>query len=113
MNGLLSSVSSQFQRAIMEAMNGRVLPQIQATLGSRQGQMPDRGLEVPGRRPESRSEEVLNCKFRSSSRDELPRDFNRNEDLENTHYTEFFLYLARNWIGVSIKSLTNFWMFSN
>ena len=89
MNGLLSSVSSQIQRAIMEAMNGQVLPQIQATLVSGQGQMPDRGWEVPGRKPESRSEKALNCKFRSSSRDELSRDFNRNEDLENTHHTEF------------------------
>ena len=81
------SVSSQIQRAISEAINEQILPQIQAILRSEQGQVPNRGWEVPGRRPECRPEEALNRKFRSSSRDQLPRNFNRNEDLGNTHYT--------------------------
>ena len=65
-----------------------MLPQIEATLRSGQGHVPNRRWEVPGRRPECRSEEALERKFRSSSRDERPRDFNRNEDLENTHYSD-------------------------
>ena len=79
----MSSVSSQIERALSEAINGQVLPQIQATLKSGQGQLPSRGWEVQVRRPECRSEEALNRKFRSSSRDEIPRNFNRKGDLEN------------------------------
>ena len=79
----MSSVSSQIQRAIKE----QFWPQIQATLRSEQGQVPSRGRAVPGRRPECRSEEALNRKFRCSSRDEILRSFKRNEDLENTHYS--------------------------
>ena len=52
MNDLMSSVSSEIQRAISEAINEQVLPQIQPTSRSRQGQLPDRRWEVPGRRPE-------------------------------------------------------------
>ena len=86
MNDLMSSVSSRIQRAISEAINEQVLPQIQVTLRSGQGHVPSRGWEIPDRRPECRSEEALNRKFRTSSRDEFRRNFNRNEDLENTHY---------------------------
>ena len=86
MNDLMSSVSSQIQRAISEASNEQVLPQIQTTQWSAPGQVPNRRWEVPDRRPQCRYEVALNRKFRSSSRDELPRDFSRNEDLENTHY---------------------------
>ena len=86
MIGLICSVSTQFQRPKNEARSKQVLPQIQPTLRTRPGQVPDRSWEVPARRPECRTEEVLKRKFGSSSRDELTRDFNRNEDLENTHY---------------------------
>ena len=86
MNNLMRSGSSQIQIAISEAKNEQVLPQIQATLKSGQGHVPSRGWEVPGRRQECRSGEAQNRKFRSSSRVEIPRSFNRNEDLENTHY---------------------------
>ena len=83
----MSSVSWQIERALSEAINDQVLPQIQATLMSGQGQVPGRGWEeVQDRRSECRSEEALNRKFRSSSRDEIPRNFNRKGDLENTHY---------------------------
>ena len=67
MNDLMSSVSTQIQRAINEAMNEQVLPQIQATLRFGPGQVPNRRSEVQARRPECRSEEVLNRNFRSSS----------------------------------------------
>ena len=78
----MSSVSSQLQTAVNEVINEQVLPQIQATLKS--GQVPSRRWEAPGR---SKSEEILNRKSRSSSRGELFRDLNRNEDLKDTHYS--------------------------
>ena len=83
-NDLMGSVSLQIESAISEAINEQVLPQIQPTLRSGQGQVLDRRWEVPGRRPECRSEGALNGKSRSISRDEFPRDFNRNEDPENS-----------------------------
>ena len=66
-------------------MSEQVLPQIETTLRFGQGQVPSRGWEVSCGRPEHRSEEALNRKFGSSSSDEINRNFNRNEDLENTH----------------------------
>ena len=45
-NDLLRSVSSQIQRAISEANNAQVLPQIQASLKSGQGQMPGKVWNV-------------------------------------------------------------------
>ena len=92
MNDLMSSVSSQIQRGISEAINEQVLPQIQASLRSGLGQIPDRRWEVSGRRLERRSEEALNRKFRNISREELRRDFNRNENLENTNYPNFSIF---------------------
>ena len=56
MNDLMSSVRSQIQKAISEAINEQVLPQIQATLGFGQGQVPDTRWEVPARRLEHISE---------------------------------------------------------
>ena len=83
----MRNVCSQIQKAIIEAINEQTLPQIQATHRSGQGQVPRRRWDVPGRRRECRSEEALNRKFRSSSKDGFARDFNRNEDQEDTHYT--------------------------
>ena len=42
MSDLKSTVSSQIQRAINEAINDQILHQIQATLKSGQGRMPER-----------------------------------------------------------------------
>ena len=70
-NDLMGSLSMQIQRAVSVAVNEQVLPQIEATLRSGQGQVLDRRWEVPGRRPECRSEGALNRKSRSSSRDEI------------------------------------------
>ena len=64
------------QRAINEAINDQILPQIQANLRSGQRQMPERRWEVPARRQEFSSEEALNGRFRSSSRVECNRDSN-------------------------------------
>ena len=76
MGDLMSSVTSQIQRCIHDAINEQILPQIQATLRIEQGQIPERRWEVPSRRPGYRSEKALDRRFRSSSRDELPRQSN-------------------------------------
>ena len=74
MGDFMTSVSSQIQRAIHEAINEQILPQIQATLRSQQGQVPESRWEVPA-----------SSGFRSSFRDELPGESIKNDDLENTH----------------------------
>ena len=87
MSDFMSTVSSQIQRVINEAISDQILPQIQASLKSGQGHMPDRRWENPARRPECRSEEALDCRFRSDSRYAGYRFPNRKEDLESTHDT--------------------------
>ena len=64
----MSTVSSQIQRAINEAISDQILPQIQATLKSRQGGMSERRWEGPARRPVYISEEALDRRFGSDSR---------------------------------------------
>ena len=81
----MSTVGSQFQRAINEAISDQILSQIQATLKSGQGHVPERRWENPARRPEDRSEEALDREFRSDSGDGYYWFRNRNEDLESTH----------------------------
>ena len=85
MSHFMSTVSSQTQRAINDAISDQIMPQIQATLKPGQGHVPERRWEDPARRLECRSEEALDRKFRSDSRDECSRFPNRNEDLESTH----------------------------
>ena len=85
MSDFMSTVSSQIQVAMNEAIGDQMLPRIQATLKSGQRQMPERIWENPARRPEYSSEEALDPEFRSDSRDEYYRSRNRNEDLESTH----------------------------
>ena len=78
----MSSVSLQIQRAISEANLEQLLPQIQSSLRSGSGQMPQKGWNVPTERPEYRSEGNLNNKVKSSSRDEFPRNLIRDKDDE-------------------------------
>ena len=73
MEDFMSSVSSHIQRAVNEAISDQILPQIQATLRSGQGRMPERRWEVPVRGQACRSEEALDRRLRSNSRDEFPR----------------------------------------
>ena len=80
----MTTVSSQIQRAMNEAIKDQILPRIQAILRSGQGQMPERRWEVPARRLGSSSEEALNRRCRISSRDECDRDSNMNEVSNNT-----------------------------
>ena len=73
MGDFMSSVSSQIQRVINEATNDQILPQIQATLKTGQGQIPERRWEIPARRQGFCSEEAIDSRFRSSCRDECNR----------------------------------------
>ena len=81
----MSTVSSQIQRAINEAISDQILPQIQVTLKSGQGHVPERRWENPAKIREYRSKEALDRGVRSDSRDEYYRLPNRNEDPESTH----------------------------
>ena len=54
-----------------QTKSDQILPQIQATLRSRQGQGPERRWEAPVRGQGYRSEEALERRFRSNSRDEF------------------------------------------
>ena len=88
MNDLMNIVSSQIQKAISEAFNEQVLPQIQATLRSGQGQGLSEGWNVPVERQDNRSEGAFNRKFRSSSRGEFPQNLMRKE-VEEERYDEY------------------------
>ena len=59
MSDFMSTMSSQIQRARNKAISDQILPQIQATLKSGQGHVPERRWENPARRLECRSEEAL------------------------------------------------------
>ena len=86
MNGLMNRVSVQIQKAISGAINEQMLPQIQASLRSGSGQMPQKGWNVPAEKPEHRSEGTFNRKVRSSSRDEFPRNLIHDQNEEEARY---------------------------
>ena len=79
----MSTVSSQIQRAMIEANSDQILPQMQATLRSGNGQMPERRWEVPPRRQGFSSEEALNRRFRNRSKHKCNGKSNTNEILNN------------------------------
>ena len=60
MDVMMDSVSSQIQRAISDAINNQVLPQIQNVIMAGSGQETRRGWERSDERPESYSEVTLN-----------------------------------------------------
>ena len=49
-------------------------------------QPPQRCWNIPGERPERKSGNVSNRNVRSSSRDDLLRNLNREEDDEDAHF---------------------------
>ena len=70
MNGLISSVSMQIQRAINAAIYELML-QIQASLRYINEQPLQRGWNLSAERPARKSESAIKRNIRSSSRDEL------------------------------------------
>ena len=75
---MMNSVSSQIQRAISDAINNQVLPQIQNVIMAGSGQETRRGWERPDERPESYSEVQYNAKTRSTLNIEHGEKTNRN-----------------------------------
>ena len=70
MDEMMNSVSSQIQRAISDAINNQVLPQIQNVIMAGSGQETRRGWERSDERPESYSEVQYNAKTRTTFNNE-------------------------------------------
>ena len=83
----MSTVSTPIQRAINEALcesnNAPDPSYIRARTGTDARTKVGWDVQVKGQG--DRSQEALNHKFRSNSRDEFPRFPKKNEDLESTH----------------------------
>ena len=70
MDDMLNNVSSQIQRAINEAINSQVLPQIQNAMMAGSVHETRRGWEVPAEIPETDAEEQRNSNVRTNCRNE-------------------------------------------
>ena len=66
----MSSVNTQIQRAISDAISGQILPQIQSALNTGSGQSTLNRWNVPSERPEVNSEETYDEKAKKSNRSE-------------------------------------------
>ena len=78
MDEMMNSVSSQIQRAISDAINNQVLPQIQNVIMTGSGQETRRGWERSDERPESYSEVQYNAKTRTTLNNEHGDRTHRN-----------------------------------
>ena len=67
MDEIMNSVSVQIQRAIIDAINNQVLPQIQNALRAGSGTVTQKGGNVSVERPERITEDNSNLKTRRSS----------------------------------------------
>ena len=74
LDGMMSSVNTQIQRAINDAIGSQILPQIQTALYSGSGHLTQNRWNVPSERPEINSEENCSKKTRKNSRSEQFRD---------------------------------------
>ena len=70
LDGMMSSVNTQIQRAIIDAIHSQILPQIQTALYSGSGHLTQNRWNVPYERPEIIPEENCSKKTRSNSRSE-------------------------------------------
>ena len=78
MDEMMNSVSSQIQRAISDAINNQVLPQIQNVFMAGSGQETRRGWERSDERPESYSEVQHNAKAKTTLNSEHGDKTHRN-----------------------------------
>ena len=78
MDEMMNSVSSQIQRAISDAINHQVLPQIQNVIMAGSGQETRRGWERSDEIPESYSEVQYNAKTRTTLNNEHGDETHRN-----------------------------------
>ena len=73
-DGMMSSVNTQIHRAISDAIDSQILPQIQTALYSGSGHLTQNRWNVPSERPEINPEENCSNKTRKNSRSEQFRD---------------------------------------
>ena len=74
LDGMMSSVNTQIQRAISDAIDSQILPQIQTASYSGSGHLTQNRWNVPSERPEINPEENCSKKTRRNSRSEQFRD---------------------------------------
>ena len=72
---MMSSVNSQIQKAISDAISSQILPQIQAALNAGCGQMTQNRWNVPSERPEMNPEETYGEKAKRNKRSEQRLDY--------------------------------------
>ena len=90
MDVMMDSVSSQIQRAISDAINNQVLPQIQNVIMAGSGQETRRGWERSDERPESYSEVQCNAKTRTTLNNEHGDKTNRNVHDRNINTNSLY-----------------------
>ena len=73
-DGMMSSVNTQIQRAISDAIDSQILPQIQTALYSGSGHLTQNRWVVPSQSPEINPKENCSKKTRKNSRSEQFRD---------------------------------------
>ena len=71
---MMSSVNTQIQRAISDAISSQILPQIQSALNTGSGHLTQNRWNVPSERLEVNSEKFCNEKSKGNSRSEPMRD---------------------------------------
>ena len=98
MDEMMNSVSSQIQRAISDAINNQVLPQIQNVIMAGSGQETRRGCERSDERPESYSEVQYNAKTKSTL---------NNEHGDKTHRNVHDIHTKTWYIQGELCGLTN------
>ena len=74
LDGIMSSVNTQIRRAISDAIDSQILPQIQTAIYSGSGHLTQNRWNVPSERPEIIPEENCCKKTRKNSRSEQFRD---------------------------------------
>ena len=83
---MMSSVNTQIQRAISDAISCQILPQIQTVLNTGSGRLTQDRWNVPAERPEVYSERFWAEKTKGSSRSEPIRDRHKDEFIDPCAY---------------------------
>ena len=89
MDEMMNSVSSQIQRAINEAINNQVLPQIQNVIMAGSGREARRGWEAPMERPEISTEARRSLNAKAHLRSEQD-DAHHNDELPNRNVPDTY-----------------------
>ena len=65
---MMSSVNTQIQRAVSDAISSQILPQIQSALNAGSGHLTQNRWNVPSERPEANPEVLQNASSRYNLR---------------------------------------------